>query len=571
MRFKAFYITIITVFVIVAFRLFFLQVVKGKYFFLRSQRNAIRIIPEHALRGNILDRNGTVLVQDRLALNVAIIPQSLTNDSGTFRELAKTLSLTEEGLKLKFRKNISAPFVPVSVAEDIDRQKALLIAEKANKLPGVLIGYEPIRQYLYGTSLAHALGYLGMPQEFWTDYADYGFSVVSYVGVAGVEKYLDRFLRGVEGGKLIEVDNQGRQITTLGLRIPRKGQDITLTIDIRVQKILDELIASRKGAVILMNPFNGEIIAMANSPSFDPESFVKKTASRQRQSYLSDPDAPLFNRAVSGEYPPGSVFKLITAIAGLSTKKINPTTVFFCPGEKLIGRRVFKCWSEHGTQNLKEAIVHSCNVYFYTVGILTGAESLYEYAKVFNLGKRTGIDLPEESAGFLPNPRWQAEVNQQKWYQGDTANMAIGQGGLLLTPLQVVRMVSAIANSGYLVQPHLIRKVAEKRVIYKNPSKININPKYLLFLREAMRKVVEEETGTAHNINFADFAIAAKTGTAQIPEGRKHGWVVGFAPYTTPKIAFVIFMERSQGGIAASEFAREFFNRLAAEKLLLFE
>ncbi|MEW6009658.1 MAG: penicillin-binding transpeptidase domain-containing protein, partial [Candidatus Omnitrophota bacterium] len=293
--------------------------------------------------------------------------------------------------------------------------------------------------------------------------------------------------------------------------------------------------------------------------------------SEERKHYLIDDDAPLFNRAISGEYPPGSVFKLITALAGLSTKKINPGTQFFCPGEKLIGRRSFKCWSEHATVNLKEAIVHSCNVYFYTAGILTTAESMHDYAKIFNLGKRTGIDLPQESAGFLPSPRWQVDVNQKKWYQGDTANMAIGQGGLLFTPLQVVRMVSAIANSGYLVRPHLIRKVAEKKVIYKRPSKINVNPKYLLFLREAMRQVVEDEAGTAHNINFSQFPIAAKTGTAQIPGNRKHGWIAGFGPFNAPQIAFVIFIEDSQGGIAASEFAREFFKRLSSEKLLSFE
>ncbi|MEW6009422.1 MAG: hypothetical protein AB1629_07300, partial [Candidatus Omnitrophota bacterium] len=238
---------------------------------MRSQRNAVRIIPEHALRGDILDRNGEVLVQDRLALNVSVTAQGLAKSEDIFKELAKVFGLNEEKLKLKFRQNINAPFALVTVLQDVDKTKALLIAERSDRFPGVLIGSEPIRQYIYGTSLAHVLGYLGMPQQFWTEYGEYGFSAETYVGVSGIEKYVDRFLRGSNGGKLIEVDNRGRQINTLGLRIPTKGADITLTIDIRVQKILDELLGSKKGAAILMNPFNGEIIAMASSPSFDPE------------------------------------------------------------------------------------------------------------------------------------------------------------------------------------------------------------------------------------------------------------------------------------------------------------
>ncbi len=568
MRFRIFYSLIFAIFAIVLSRLFFLQIIKGESLRIQSQRNAVRIIPQNGLRGKILDTNGVILAEDRVSLNIAIIPQDLKSRSATFSELSRILAESKESLELRFKSNFSAPFAPVVVAEDVDRERALLIGEKRNKLPGLIIEYEPKRNYNFGSVASHVLGYLGKPETVFGSFEGYGFSAVQNVGVSGIEKYLDKFLRGEDGGMLIEVDNRGRQINLVGVRTPREGKSVSLTIDIRIQKILQNLLENRRGAVILMDPSNGDIFALASSPTFDPNVFLKKRDNRLRSEYLKDSAAPLFDRAVSGQYPPGSVFKIITTLSGLTSKKINFNTHFFCPGHKTIGRRDFKCWSTHNDQDLRNAIIHSCNVYFFNVGLVVGAEYLSDYTKVFQLGKPTGIDLPNEVTGFIPSPRGRMEFSNQGWYQGDTANLSIGQGGLLLTPIQVLRMASAVANSGYLVKPHLVKEVAGKKIVYKRPMKIDIDPKFLDFLKQSMRGVVGDETGSARILEIPGLEICAKTGTAQVGLGRKHGWIAGFFPKDQPKVAFVVFLENCEGSFIAAMLARDLFKEMLAEKIL---
>jgi len=548
-----------------------MQVIRGGYYGIQSQRNAIRIIPQEAVRGRILDRNGVCLVEDRLSLNVALIPQGLTHREAVIRELAKMLGESPQALEIKYRRNVSAPFAPVIIAEDIDKEKALLISERLNKLSGVIIEQEPRRNYNFGPVASHVLGYLGMPQTVGATLGDYGYSVVRFVGVTGVEKYLDSYLHGEDGGMQVEVDNRGRQVNLLGVSSPVKGQDVKLTIDVRIQKALEELLADKRGAAIFMNPFTGEILALASSPPFDPNVFVRKKDSRLRGEYLIDSKAPLFNRAISGQYPSGSVFKIITTYTGLATKKIEPETHFFCPGYKLIGRREFKCWSRHGEQDLKNAFTHSCNVFFYNAGLTVGAESLSEYAKKFFLGRLTGIDLPQEQPGFVPSPNWQSGKPERSWYPGDTANLAIGQGGLLMTPVQILRLASIVANYGYVVRPHVVKEVAGKRIIYKDAQKTDLNIKNLTFIRQAMRNVVQDETGTARILESKNWQVCAKTGTAQYGAGHKHGWLAGFLPLNAPKVAFVIFLEDSQGGVACSMLARDLFNKLTQDKVYPFD
>lgn len=570
MRFKIFYITIIIGFAVVGLRLFYLQIIMGGDYLSASRRNAIRIIPEKAVRGRILDRNGQVLVEDRLSLNVAITPQGLTRRDRVFKELSRILNVSAELLELRYLQNMSAPFAPVVVAENVDKLKALLVAEHVQELPGVMIIYEPKRSYKYTNVASHILGYLGMPETVWYDLGDYGFSVSNYIGIAGIEKYLEPYLHGQDGGMQVEVDNRGRQVSVLGVRLPQAGSDVILTIDFRIQEALEKLLSEKRAAAILMDPFNGEILALASSPGFNPNDFVQKNSNKQRLAYLNDPAAPLFNRAITGQYPPGSVFKVVTTLAGLFSKKITPETQFFCPGQKLIGRRVFKCWSAHGAQKLKDAVTHSCNVYFYTVGITIGVDTMAEYAQNFQLGKLTGIDLPQEEPGFIPSARWRTEFQGQPWYQGDTANMAIGQGGVLVTPLQVVRMMSTVANGGYLVRPHLVKNVANKTVVYKNPSKTQINPVHLAFLKDALRSVVGSDSGTARLLETANIKAAGKTGTAQTAGGRKHGWFAGFAPYESAQVAFVVFLERAEGSGAAVLLARDLFSQLVSENVMSF-
>lgn len=548
-----------------------MQVVRGGYYSLQSQRNAIRIIPQEAVRGRILDRNGVCLVEDRLSLNVALIPQGLTRREAVMKELAKILGESQKELEIRYRRNVTAPFAPVIIAEDIDRDKALLISERLNKLSGVIIEEEPRRNYNFGKVASHVLGYLGMPQAVEATLGDYGYSAVRFVGVTGIEKYLDSYLQGEDGGMQVEVDNRGRQVNLLGNSAPVKGKDVKLTIDVRIQKTLEELMADKRGAAIFMNPFTGEIFALVSSPSFDPNVFVRKKDSHIRGQYLIDKYAPLFNRAISGQYPSGSVFKIITTYAGLATKKIDPETHFFCPGYKLVGRREFKCWSRHGEQDLKNAFTHSCNVYFYNTGLTVGAESLSEFARKFFLGRVTGIDLPQEEPGFVPSPNWPNSMSERSWFPGDTANLAIGQGGLLVTPIQMLRLASIVANYGYAARPHVVKEVAGKRIVYKGAQKTDLNIKFLTFIRQAMRNVVKDETGTARNLEVKNWQVCAKTGTAQYGAGHKHGWLAGFLPLNAPKVAFVIFLEDSQGGVACSILARDLFNRLSQDKVYPFD
>jgi penicillin-binding protein 2 len=410
MRIKIINYAVIFIFLFLALGILNIQIIKGKKFKELSNQNSIRLIPQPGARGRILDRQGNIIVDNELSYDVMVLPQESSQLNKTLMDAAKILDINFKDLKDTFKDKYIASFMPTTIAKNIDVKKAIVLEESKQDLGNIMIQPHPLRYYPYAGLASHILGYLGEIDRWrLTKLADYGYKTKDIVGFGGLEEKYDYYLRQEEGGLSIEVDHRGRLISILGFRAPQNGKDIQLTLDLKLQKIIEESLGERKGSIILMEPYNGEILAMTSSPNFDPAIFVK---SKKSNSYLANlldnPDAPLMNRAISGVYPAGSVFKLVVATAALETGKVNLSTTFSCSGSTHIGRQEFSCWDTHNQQNLIRAIAHSCNVFFYRVGLLIGAQTIYDYAAKFGFSKPTAVDLPYESNGFLPSPLWRA-------------------------------------------------------------------------------------------------------------------------------------------------------------------
>jgi penicillin-binding protein 2 len=389
------------------------------------------------------------------------------------------------------------------------------------------------------------------------------------VGRGGLEKVYNQDLTGVDGGLQIEVDSRGRQVRTLGLKEPQCGKDIQLTIDKDLQKAVDKLLGDKKGAAIVMDPRNGEILALASHPDFDPNIFVRPNTSSQRVKLLLDKvGKPLINRAISGVYPPGSVFKIVTLQGALQTGRVSPFTSFFCNGVFRLGNARFRCWKPdgHGIQEATSGMMNSCDVYFYNVGRLMGPDNIETYAKMFGYGSRTGIDLPDESKGLVPGREWKRLKKNASWYEGDTVNFSIGQGFLQVTPLQAVTMMSAVANGGKLVKPHIVKRVGDKSIIPPETKVIGLKDSALKKVREGVYKVVNSDRGTGKYARPQGVIAAGKTGSAENAQGRTHAWFSGYAPYENPKLALVVFIEHGgHGGVDPAIISKGIFEE--AKKL----
>jgi penicillin-binding protein 2 len=434
----------------------------------------------------------------------------------------------------------------------------------------VVIQSGAVRFYPYGALASHVLGYLSQIDRWrLTKLSDYGYKTKDIVGMGGIEERYDYYLRQEDGGLSVEVDHQGRFSRVLGFRPAQSGKDVQLTLDLRIQKITEIALEGKTGAVVMMDPANGEILAMSSAPNFDPGLFVNK-ANKSVINLFADPDSPFLNRAITGLYPPGSVFKPIVAAAGLETNKINMVTTYNCPGFLAVGRREFKCWDTHLTQNLLQAIAHSCDVFFYKTGLAVGPQAIHDYAVKFGLARTTAIELPYEEPGFIPNPIWKKIYKFQKWYDGDTANFSIGQGEVLTTPLQICRMMAVFANRGKLVTPYLVKAIDgvdvsanHCRILpmgLKNSTINNIN--------KGLRGAVSEEKGTANVLANLGVSVAGKTGTAQNPRGLSHGWFVGYAPYEKPKYVICVFLEHGAHGYSAAVVAKRIFELLIQQGLI---
>jgi penicillin-binding protein 2 len=566
-RIRIFRILIILLIAILGIRIFQIQILEGEKYKNLSENNRIKLIREYAPRGIIFDRNGIQLVKNEYKYNIYFPEDTLSSNKKVREKLAKLFSLNfkeilensknrEWGklILVKYGANISEL---TKVLEDFDLQNSALIIKV------------PVRKYLVGDAFSHIIGYTGeMTKEKFKILKEKGYNIKDIIGMDGIEYVFDEILRGEDGGGQIEVNAEGKKIRTLGYKKPKSGADIYLTIDKRIQEIVDEAMKGKTGAVVVMNPKNGEILSLLSKPSYPLEIFNNKLSSEEWKKLQNHSAHPFQNRAISAKHPPGSIFKIITAVAALENGITNEKEIFLCKGNYKVGKRIFKCWERkgHGKIDLVRGIAHSCDVVFYTLGERLGVEKLKEFSLKFGLGQNTNIELPGELKGTVPDRKWK-RINFRggRWFLGDTINMSIGQGFLQVTPLQMAVVTSIIANGGYKVKPLLIKKIVNREEeIYPSVKKVHLGLKKetLQILKKGMRLAVKEGTGKLCEIPFVE--ISGKTGTADDPpKSKPHAWFVGFAPSENPLYCVVVMIEEGgKGGEVAAPIAKEIFEKI---------
>jgi penicillin-binding protein 2 len=579
-----FAVAVAIVFLIFFVRLLYLQVIKGHELRFLSENNRIRLIKAPAPRGMILDRNGRILVDSRPAFDVVVMSEDVKDVEGLAQNLSHFLHLSPEEIADKIEHRDSPPFQPVLIKRDISWEELSSLKTHRLDLPAVEIQIEPIRTYPYRNVAAHVLGYVGeINKEELKERKEYQMG--DWMGKYGVELTWEKHLRGIDGGRQVEVDAAGKEVRLLKEVPPVQGRNLYLTIDMDLQRYGEELLGKRSGAIIAMDPLTGQILAFCSSPSFQPALFAEGISTQEWEKLASDPLHPLQNRGIQGLYPPGSVFKIVTGAAGLEEGIITPDTQFHCTGTYFLGSRAYQCWREggHGWIKYYRAVVESCDIYFYNVGARLGIERLSRYAEDFGLGRLTGIDLPGEKAGLVPTEAWKQERGGGRWYAGETISMAIGQSYLLVTPLQLLNLMSAIANGGALLKPQIAQRVEDldKKVVEEYPTeeigRLPISPNTLEELRVALVGVTKEDSGTGRGARIEGLEVAGKTGTAQVVrlketgerpraesmpyELRDHAWFVAYVAAHTPLAVVVLVEHGGHGGAAALPLAREMIKR----------
>ncbi len=569
-------------------RLFYLQVVKHKYYEKLALTNRIQREKVIAPRGLILDRDGRKLVANMPVYQINILPKTALKRERQF-ELACRLLGIDVG---KLRSSISAWLEKypdgreMTVVQSANKKQISILKENQLLFPFFKLVMKPRRIYPEGSLAAHVLGYIGEVTE--EDLKrDRKLARGDITGKTGVELTYNRYLTGIDGVKVVEVSADGAVIGEIdyistdnsgigGSKPPVPGSDVYLTIDVDLQRIVEEAFRWDKGAVVVMNPNNGEILAATSRPWYNPNMFLKGFTGEEWKELNSDPSKPLFNRTVQALYPPGSVFKLVTAYSALVNGIVSPRQRLKpCFGSYRFGNRYFRCWKSegHGLLNLHDAIVQSCDVFFYQLGEKLSADQFYESGRLFGLGERTGVDLPGEAKGILPNRHYyDRKYGKRKWTQGLMLNYSIGQGEILATPLQLALLCSIFANGGKMVKPHIVSKVVDPsgNIIYsgnswESPIK-GLNKDALRFIRSAMVDVVHGEHGTGRAAMVMGVKIAGKTGTAQNPHGEDHAVFIAYAPVENPRLAISIVMENAgHGGAFAAPVAREIILRYFSE------
>ena len=567
----------------------YLQVVHHDYYRHLSENNRLRIVPLRAPRGAILDCGGELLAGNRPAYNIAILRPGFRSAREALSDIKGFLPLPQEEMTTIIQADRFIPLNrPLVIREDASFEDVALVESRKVVHPYLLVEVEPKRLYPYHQLAAPVIGYIGelSPKEL-KDPAYRGFKAGDLVGQLGIEKVYNHYLTGTDGWIKQMVNSKGSQVQVLQRQEPQTGKTITLTLDSHLQRYIESLFSSQRGTVVVLSPQSGAIIAMVNSPSFDPNLFTRRLSRGGWSERLGNPLYSLQNRCIQNLYSPGSAFKLLIAIAALEEEVITPVTKLYCYGAIYIYGHRFSCHSPggHGLVNLYKGIVHSCNVYFYQLGQLLGIDRIASYANKLGLGVKTGVDLPYEKEGVIPNPQWKEIHLKEKWYPGETISVAIGQGAVQITPLQMAVFVSAIANGGIIYRPYLLEKVSDSsgRVLVHNRPKVSrrlsLKPSTLEQVRKAMWGVVNDN-GTGWRARAPGIEIAGKTGTAQLISGRSwegssmlpphlqpHAWFVGFAPFDQPEVVVVVMVENGgQGGVAAAPIARKIFEAYFAGK-----
>ena len=566
-RLKVLMVAVILIFVALVSRLAYLEIALGAEFRRDADANRVRVLPITAPRGQFLDRNGVLLVSNQPAFTVSLMPITGPIPDDVIDRLGECLGMDPAAIRKKIRQRDN-PLEPVRIKDNVGPDIITRIEERRNDLPGVIIEVQSVRKYINNELGAHLFGYVGeISEEELAAKKAAGYKGGDLVGKAGLEAVWDKEIRGVDGGTQQEVDVSGRPVKMLGKKEAVQGNSLVLTIDAKVQKAAEKAmdeqlnylqkrlgnVNAKAAAAIAMDPRTGEILAMVSRPTFDPNLFNGGISAKNWQAISGNPFNPMQNRVIEGEYPPGSTFKIVTSVAALELGKVTPEEKILDTGS--YRGKVNALNEALGWLDFRTALAKSDNVYFYQMGERVGIDNLENYARMFGLGARTGINLPGEETGLVANRKYKEKVYHEDWYLSETLDAAIGQGFQLVTPLQAAVVMSEVANGGHRYRPYVVSKVVApdgntlKAFAPEELGQVQISPRNLGLIRDALRDVALPG-GTADYV-FAGFpiAIAGKTGTAENPHGDDHGWFVAYAPYDNPTIVVAVVVE--QGGFGA--------------------
>ena len=581
---------------IILLRIWFLQIHKGEEYKNRAENNRVRIREVAAPRGDILDRNGKELVTNRPSFNVVLVRE----DSNDIDDLLKRLSVVlQDDVSVLWERIREAEskqrHIPIRLKENLSWDTLAYLETHNMEFPGIRIEVFPRRFYHYGDMAAHIVGYLGEIskndlEEAGTDYYRGG----DLVGKMGLEKLREKELRGEKGSSSSEVNARGFEQQLLTHVEPVPGNEVRLTLDIDLQKVAEETMDAegRAGAVVAMEVKTGRILVFASTPRLHLEDFEGGISTKNWNALLENPKHPLINKTLQAMYPPGSTYKMVTALAGLAKGVVNKDTTFFCPGHISYGNRRYNCWKRggHGTVDLKRAISESCDVYFYQVGMRVGVDVLAEYANKLGLGFKTQVALEYEKSGLIPTKEWKKKKYGEKWQDGETLSLAIGQGFNLLTPIQLCQMTATLANGGKRYLPQLIEsvtdadgKILESFTPQQTGELLEEEKKYVELIREGMAEVIQGARGTARVARLQGINVGGKTGTAQVVrleqykhlkeedipyKYRDHAWFTSYAPAEDPEIAVTVLVEHGlHGGSGAAPVAKAVMEKYFADRI----
>jgi penicillin-binding protein 2 len=533
-----------------------------------ADRNRIKTVPLLAPRGKILDRDGRIIVDNHSAFEFRLSRENLKPEH--IPAIAAGLNMTPEEIRIPLARaeaRRSPAYFPVLIKQELTPSE-LAFVESHNDpatFPEMELVSSQSRLYPQGGLAAHAIGYVGevSDQELnTTEFAKY--SQGDKVGKEGLERQYNDLLMGIDGQRQVEVDSLGRERTKMQSQEATPGNNLQLTLDLDLQAVAELSMENRRGAVVALDPRTGEVLAMVSRPAFDPNLFTRRISRSDWKELTDNPDNPLMNRAIQAQFAPGSTFKTIVTIAGLETGMLEPSTTVHCPGSATFYGHTFKCDEVHGTVDLHRAIVHSCDVFFFTVGNHMGIDHIAEYAQLAGIGKKTGIDLPNEKEGLMPSPKWKLRAQREKWYAGETISVAIGQGAVTVTPIQLASVIGGLVSGGIWYKPHLV-----KNAHIDPPRRADFHPENVATIVSGMCGVVNEG-GTGASAAIPGLEICGKTGTAQrisndLAKSNKalalamkdNGWFVGFAPRENPEIVVVALWEGGGKGAYSAPIVRD--------------
>lgn len=561
-RAAAFGAVIMLLFLVLIARLWFMQIAHGADYRQAADDNQARLIRTRAPRGIIVDRTGQLLAANRSRYAVYITPDVLKN-APVLARLGVLLGETPQEIRQSVQASASNPYDPLRVALDISLHTFTRVEEERPFLPGVSTALEPVRWYPRRTLAAQLLGTMGRitPSEY-RQRQDSGYFSDDFVGQTGIEREYESYLHGTPGGTEVQINARGHRVRVLATRAAAPGDTVTLALDTRVQAAAEQVFREHHftGAAVALNPQTGATLALVSAPSYDPNLFASGIKASDWQALSGNPSHPLLDRALDALYAPGSTFKPVVASAGLQTGAMTTSSTAYSPGYYYLGRARFNDWKVCGAVNFYSAMAQSCDVFFYIYGQRIGPDNIAHYAKAFGLAQKTGIDMPGEDIGRIPTPTWKADYFRRagpqyaQWYGGDTLHMSIGQGDVLVTPLQMARVTAALANGGDVLRPYVVQKITNGltgKIVRENRrtvlSHVPVSAANIAAVRQAMRQTVTNGTGRV--VDFPQLAVAGKTGSAQVHgQAMTNGWFICFAPYDHPTIAIAAVVERGGHG-----------------------